>query len=105
MHHSFFYDYILILKKIQQILTKRQYSYTIRLKRYKTKIHYSIKYVHGIDFAKQAVREQRIPFNLSRNVPNAETITAIEEVERMKLNPQAYKGYDNVDEMMRELLK
>lgn len=56
-------------------------------------------------FVKQAVREQRIPFNLSRNVPNAETIIAIEEVEQMKNNPQAYKGYDNVDEMIKELLK
>jgi DNA-damage-inducible protein J len=58
-----------------------------------------------IAFTKQAVREQRIPFILSRNVPNAETIAAIDEVEKMKQNPQAYKGYDNVDEMMTELLK
>jgi DNA-damage-inducible protein J len=58
-----------------------------------------------IAFTRQAVREQRIPFNLSRNVPNAETIAAIDEVEEMKLNPQKYKGYDNVDEMMTELLK
>ncbi|RNC29591.1 MAG: hypothetical protein AWM53_00589 [Candidatus Dichloromethanomonas elyunquensis] len=58
-----------------------------------------------IAFARQAVREQRIPFNISRNVPNAETVAAIEEVERMKLNSEAYKGYSDVDEMMRELLK
>ncbi len=58
-----------------------------------------------IAFTKQAVREQRIPFNISRNVPNAETIAAIDEVEKMKSNPQVYKGYDNVDEMMTELLK
>jgi len=58
-----------------------------------------------ITFTKQAVREQRIPFYISRNVPNAETIAAIEEVETMKRNPQAYKGYNNVDEMMSELLR
>ena len=58
-----------------------------------------------IAFTKQAVREQRIPFNLSRNVPNAETIAAIDEVEKMRINPQVYKGYDNVDDMMAELLK
>jgi DNA-damage-inducible protein J len=40
-----------------------------------------------IAFTKQAVREQRIPFNISRNVPNAETIAAIEEVKAMKRNP------------------
>ncbi len=58
-----------------------------------------------IAFTKQAVREQRIPFNLSRNIPNAETVAAIKEVEEMKQNPQQHKGYDNVDEMMTELLK
>ena len=60
-----------------------------------------------IAFTKQAVREQRIPFIISRNVPNAETIAAIDEIEKIKIkiNPQAYKGYDNVDEMMTELLK
>lgn len=58
-----------------------------------------------IAFTKQAIREQRIPFILSRNVPNADTIAAIDEVEKMKLNPQDYKGYTDVDEMMRELLK
>ena len=58
-----------------------------------------------IAFTKQAVREQRIPFSISRNIPNAETIAAIEEVERMKLNSESYKGYDNVDDMMGALLK
>jgi len=58
-----------------------------------------------IAFTRQAVREQRIPFNISRNVPNAETIAAIQEVEKMKADPHAYKGYDDVDEMMKELLK
>jgi DNA-damage-inducible protein J len=58
-----------------------------------------------ITFTKQAIREQRIPFYISRNVPNTETIAAIDEVEKMKLNPQDYKSYDDVDEMMTELLK
>ena len=58
-----------------------------------------------IAFTKQAVREQRIPFNISRNIPNAGTIAAIDEVEKMKRNPQVYKGYDHVDVMMTELLK
>lgn len=58
-----------------------------------------------IAFTKQAVREQRIPFNISRNIPNRETINALEEVFRMKLNTDEYKGYDDVDTMMEELLK
>lgn len=58
-----------------------------------------------IAFTKQAVREQRIPFVISRNIPNTETICAIEEVENMKRNPAIYKGYDDIDEMITELLK
>ena len=36
--------------------------------------------------------------------PNAETIAAFQEVEEMKKNPSLYKGYTDVDEMMRDLL-
>ena len=32
-------------------------------------------------FVKQAVREQRIPFEISRNIPNKETIDAFKEIE------------------------
>ena len=55
--------------------------------------------------AKQAVREQRIPFAISRNIPNAETIEAMEEVRQMKQNPSLGKCYTDVDEMMKELLE
>ena len=55
-------------------------------------------------FVKQAIREQRIPFMISRNVPNDETIEAIEEVRKMKKNPSSGKSYTDVDEMMKELL-
>jgi hypothetical protein len=37
-------------------------------------------------------------------IPNAETIAAIEEVQRMKADPAIGKTYNNVDEMMRDLL-
>ncbi len=35
---------------------------------------------------------------------NSETLEAIAEVEEMKRNPSLYKGYTDVDEMMKELL-
>ena len=38
-------------------------------------------------FAKKVVREQRIPFEVGIEVPNGETIEAIQEVERMKADP------------------
>lgn len=55
--------------------------------------------------AKQAVREQRIPFAISRDIPNSETIEAIEEVQQMKRNPSFGKSFTDVDEMMKELLE
>ena len=54
--------------------------------------------------AKQAIREQRIPFEVSRDIPNIETMEALEEVRQMKQNPVLGKSYTDVDEMMRELL-
>ena len=55
--------------------------------------------------AKQAVREQRIPFNISMEIPNPETRAAIEEVRKMKENPSMGKSYTEVDQMMEELLQ
>ncbi len=37
-------------------------------------------------------------------IPNEETLEAFEEVEEMKKNPEKYKGYSDVDEMMRDIL-
>ena len=37
-------------------------------------------------------------------IPNSETIAAIEEVQKMKSDPTIGKTYNNVDEMMRDLL-
>ena len=55
-------------------------------------------------FVKQAIREQRIPFTISREIPNEDTLEALEEVKQMKQNPNMGKSYTNVDEMMKELL-
>ncbi|MDR0334407.1 MAG: type II toxin-antitoxin system RelB/DinJ family antitoxin [Methanomassiliicoccaceae archaeon] len=55
-------------------------------------------------FAKTVVRRQRIPFDIAKDIPNAETIAAIKEVEAMKRDPSLGKAYTDVDEMMRELL-
>ena len=55
-------------------------------------------------YAKQEVREQRIPFMISMDIPNEETKEAIEEVRQMKQNSSMGKSYTDVDEMMKELL-
>lgn len=51
-------------------------------------------------FAKQAVREQRIPFSISMDIPNAETIRAIEEV-RNGVNVS--RVFSSVEELMEDL--
>jgi len=55
-------------------------------------------------FAKTVVRRQGIPFEVTKNIPNAETIAAIEEVEAMIKDPTLGKSYTDIDEMMKELL-
>jgi DNA-damage-inducible protein J len=54
-------------------------------------------------FAREAVREYRIPFEISGEAPNAETAEALREVKRMKADPSLGKTYSNVDQMMDEL--
>ena len=53
-------------------------------------------------FAKKAVREYRIPFEIGAEIPNAETVEAMNEVKRMKADPTRGKTYTDVDEMMRD---
>ena len=50
------------------------------------------------------MREYRIPFEISGDVPNAETVEAIKEVKRMKADPSRGTTYAHVDQMMEELL-
>jgi DNA-damage-inducible protein J len=56
-------------------------------------------------FLRQAIRERRIPFELKLDIPNAETLAAIEEIRQMKKNPSKGEAYSDVDEMMQDLLK
>ena len=55
-------------------------------------------------FAKQTLRENRIPFEITRTVPNKETLEAINEIKTIKKDPNLGKTYNNVDEMMSDLL-
>jgi DNA-damage-inducible protein J len=52
-------------------------------------------------FLRQAVRNQGIPFEISRT-PNKETIAAMLEAERIALDPNV-KGYNNLDLLFKEL--
>lgn len=55
-------------------------------------------------YLRQVVRQGRIPFEIATDLPNAETLKAMQEVEKMKADPSFGKTYDNVDAMMKDLL-
>ena len=55
-------------------------------------------------FLKQTVREQGIPFVITRYSPNAETRAALAEYEQMKASPEEYPRYATFREAMKDVL-
>ncbi len=53
-------------------------------------------------FVRQALREGKIPFEISLNQPNQETIAAMLEAERIAKDPSV-KGYTDLAELFAEL--
>ena len=53
-------------------------------------------------FVRQALREGKIPFEISLNTPNKETIAAMLEAERIAKDPSV-KGYTNMDDLFADL--
>ena len=53
--------------------------------------------------AKQAIREQGIPFYVSREMPNEETIAAFKEVEELKKHPEKAKTYNSFSDLLMEV--
>ena len=51
-------------------------------------------------FLRQSVREQRIPFQVSMNVPNAVTLAAMDAAEK---GEDLYGPYDSVSDLMEAL--
>ena len=55
-------------------------------------------------FLRQSVREQRIPFEIRREMPNELTRVAMDEFYEMQRNPEAYKRYPTFRAAMNEVL-
>lgn len=51
-------------------------------------------------FLRQSVREQQIPFQVSKNVPNAQTLAAIDAAEK---DDDVYGPFDSVSSLMEAL--
>ncbi len=54
-------------------------------------------------FLRQTLRENAIPFSISRDIPNAETLAAIQEVEEFKAAPEKFKRYSSFSELLTEV--
>ena len=53
-------------------------------------------------FVRQSLREGRIPFDISLNQPNPETIAAMLEAERIAKDPSV-QGYRSLDDLFADL--
>ncbi len=53
-------------------------------------------------FIRQSLREGRIPFDISLNQPNTETIAAMQEAERIAKDPNV-KGYTDLHRLFADL--
>ena len=53
-------------------------------------------------FLRQSIREGSLPFSVTVNTPNAETIAALLEAEHIASDPNT-KRYSDVEEALREL--
>jgi len=53
-------------------------------------------------FVRQAVRQGKIPFEISMSIPNAETTAAIEEANKISRDPDA-KRYSSFEELVAEV--
>lgn len=55
-------------------------------------------------FLRQTIRDQGIPFDVTLNVPNADTRAALQEYRDMKEHPERYKRYGNFGDALKEVL-
>lgn len=55
-------------------------------------------------FIRQSVRQQAIPFTISRNIPNKETLEAFAETEEILKHPEKYKSYSTAEELHEAIL-
>ena len=55
-------------------------------------------------FVRQSLRDGKIPFEISLNRPNAETLAAMREAEMIAKDPSV-KGYTDLDKMFEDLSK
>ncbi len=53
-------------------------------------------------FLRQSIRENSIPFYITRETPKQDTLSALEEFEEYQKNPAAYKRYSSFSDLLKE---
>ena len=56
-------------------------------------------------FLTQSVREQAIPFEIHEETPSKRLLKALKEADKIIKNPEKYKGYHDIEELMKDLEK
>ncbi len=56
-------------------------------------------------FVKQILMQRRIPFEIKTEMPNAETISAMQEAEEFENHPEKYKRYSSFSQLVEEVMK
>lgn len=56
-------------------------------------------------FLSQSVREQKIPFEIKRDIPNKTTLAAYKETEEMEKHPETAKTFKDVESLMEDLFE
>ena len=54
-------------------------------------------------FLRQVVRQGKIPFEIATDIPNAETVAAIKEMDDMVSGKISTKKYTSIDELFEDL--
>lgn len=54
-------------------------------------------------FLRQVIMTESIPFTIKKTKYSAEMIAAIKEADEMLKNPEKYKSFNNVDDLMEDL--
>lgn len=56
-------------------------------------------------FLKQVIMTESIPFTIKKTKYSADMIEALKESEEMLKNPNNFKSFDNIDDLMKDLKK
>ena len=54
-------------------------------------------------YLKKIGREKRIPFELTAEIPNVETLSAMKETEDILIHPENHKSYSSFEEILKEV--